>query len=163
MRWRSLPRESRYSAFHQGNIDYLLATHQESQRQATNSAAFQKSRSTLAKSVSSNRWLNLLIINVQKGQAKDKTGVVEFVAAYRPVSPLVELTTVELASADQGDDLLTGHLNAEALQLHERSQFVKESDRWLYTEGDILAPYEPKRSEACWCGSGKKFKQCHSG
>ncbi|MEO0825855.1 MAG: YchJ family metal-binding protein, partial [Cyanobacteria bacterium J06642_9] len=46
-------------------------------------------------------------------------------------------------------------------QPHERSRFVKQKDRWFYLDGEILPPLAPKRSEPCWCGSGKKFKHCH--
>jgi SEC-C motif domain protein len=133
---------SRYSAFGRGQADYLLATHHVSQRQSNDLI-------TLTRSVKKNRWANLLIISTQKGQAKDDTGVVEFVAAYRTV---VSMVTRALAGGT-GPDIV--------LQLHERSQFVKEGDRWFYTVGDILELYEPKRTQPCWCGSGKKFKQCH--
>jgi SEC-C motif domain protein len=137
---------SRYSAFCRGPVDYLLATHHASQRQPGDLI-------TLKRSVKKNRWANLLIVSQQKGQAKDDTGVVEFVAAYRTV---VSIVTSAL-SGGTGPELE----KVPVLQLHERSQFVKEGDRWFYTVGDILPPYEPKRTQPCWCGSGKKFKQCH--
>ncbi len=132
---------SRYSAFCQGNIDYLIATHRVPHR-ATE-------RLELSKSVKNTRWVNLLIISTQKGKARDKTGIVEFVAAYRPISLLIE-------SASAGDPL------SNVRQLHERSQFVKEGKCWLYTVGDILPAYAPKRTQPCWCGSGKKYKQCQA-
>ena len=48
--------------------------------------------------------------------------------------------------------------------LHERSDFVREQGRWLYTRGDHLAPsmaaWKPGRNQACPCGSGRKFKRC---
>jgi SEC-C motif domain protein len=48
--------------------------------------------------------------------------------------------------------------------MHERSQFVLEQGRWLYTSGEMLAPsfqsWKPGRNEACPCGSGKKYKRC---
>jgi SEC-C motif domain protein len=135
---------SRYSAFCRGNVDYLIATHRWQQPA--------DERSNLSKSVKSTRWINLLIVGTQKGKAKDTTGVVEFVAAYRPVRLLTELSLGMTAT----DDLVR-----DTVQLHERSQFVKEGDRWFYTVGDILPAYKPTRSQPCWCGSGKKFKQCH--
>lgn len=129
---------SRYSAFHQGNIDYLIATHRPIHRRPD-------SRTALIKSVKNTHWVNLLIVSTQKGQAKDKTGTVEFVAAYRPALWLAGAASLENLS-----------------QLHERSQFVQTDRQWFYVGGDILMPYQPKRGEPCWCGSGKKFKQCHS-
>ena len=127
---------SRYSAFCQGNIDYLLATHRPVSRNPGD-------RADLIKSIKSTRWVNLLIISTQKGQATDQTGTVEFVAAYRPAFWLARTAAEPLA------------------QLHERSRFVQTDRLWFYTGGDILTPYRPKRSQPCWCGSGKKFKQCH--
>ena len=46
-------------------------------------------------------------------------------------------------------------------QLHERSNFVKESGDWFYLDGTILPPVKPTKGELCWCGSGKKYKRCH--
>ena len=47
-------------------------------------------------------------------------------------------------------------------QLHERSRFVFEGDRWWYVDGDFLPPIKWERNAACWCGSGKKYKKCHA-
>ena len=48
--------------------------------------------------------------------------------------------------------------------IHERSAFVRDQGRWLYTHGEMLqpsfTPWQPGRNEACPCGSGKKFKRC---
>lgn len=46
-------------------------------------------------------------------------------------------------------------------QLHERSRFIKEQGRWLYLDGQFLAPIKLARNSACICGSGKKLKRCH--
>jgi len=46
-------------------------------------------------------------------------------------------------------------------QLHERSNFVSESGRWFYVDGVHLPPIKLERNDPCWCGSGKKLKQCH--
>lgn len=135
---------SRYSAFSTGNVDYILATQQMPSRLA-NSPAIE--RVHLQKSVNSTQWLHLIVVSTQKGQAKDKTGVVEFVAVYRP-KLLLEMGTDTQARSLQ--------------QMHERSRFIKQADQWLYTEGDRLPAYRPKRADPCWCGSGKPFKQCHS-
>ena len=127
---------SRYTAFTLGHIDYLLAT----QHPSTQAAG---ERASLQTSVNNTQWVNLTVISTQKGKAKDKIGIVEFTAAYRSHSLLV-------ASAGN-----------QVRQMHERSHFIKEKGQWLYTEGEKLPLYQPKRSDLCWCGSGKKFKQCH--
>lgn len=45
----------------------------------------------------------------------------------------------------------------------ERSEFVREQGRWLYTTGEVL-PYvrkaRVKPNDPCPCGSGKKYKKC---
>jgi SEC-C motif-containing protein len=56
--------------------------------------------------------------------------------------------------------LLDGRVDA----MHENSNFVSVGGRWLYTDGEMLAPsftpWKPARNEPCPCGSGKKFKRC---
>ncbi len=79
-------------------------------------------------------WKNLQIIATE---SLDKTGFVEFKAWF----------------VDNG--LLGCH--------HERSNFVKDHQQWLYCDGDIYP--EPKsgkisRNDPCPCGSGKKYKKC---
>jgi len=126
---------SRYSAFCQSNADYLVATHHSDYREGSD-------RTALLKTIRTTEWTNLLIVSTQKGQKKDKTGIVEFVAAYR-------------------NKYLLSNTKSTLGQLHEKSRFVKEKGCWLYTEGDMLPPYRPKPSALCWCGSGQKFKRCH--
>lgn len=77
---------------------------------------------------------------------------------------------LEIISSDQRDErarvefearfLLDGRVDA----LHESSRFVRQQGRWLYTDGDMLAPtftpWKPGRNEPCACGSGQKFKRC---
>ena len=119
---------SRYSAYYTKNVDYLLKTQHPKHRKFN-------SRQEVAKTANSTTWAGLTIVDRKKGQVKDTTGIVEFIALYRI-----------------GDGLS---------QLHERSRFQKEGRQWYYLDGDLLPPYQPKRSEPCWCKSGKKFKHCH--
>jgi len=132
---------SRYTAFCKGQADYLIATHHPSTQQPDD-------REALEKTIRNTAWKNLMVLNHQKGKSHDKTGAVEFVAACQSRKLLASSST-QLANAET------------LMQLHERSRFVKENGQWLYTEGDILPDYLPKRTDLCWCGSGKKFKQCH--
>ena len=129
---------SRYSAFCQGNIDYLLST-------GDPNAAKADERLALTRTIKRTRWLNLLIVKTQKGTSKDKTGIVEFVAAYRPVASLLNLDPTRTLA-----------------QLHEKSRFKKVNDCWRYIGGDILPPYRPKPAQPCWCGSRRAFKHCHA-
>ncbi|MEO0770368.1 MAG: YchJ family metal-binding protein [Cyanobacteria bacterium J06649_4] len=148
---------SRYSAFCEGNVDYLMATHRPPSRDG---ASASEQRSSLLKSIQTTQWVNLLIISKQKGQRKDKTGVVEFVAAYKSAkSGMFKMAqTSSLLSASSS----VVETPEEIAQLHEKSQFVREGEQWFYTEGNILPPYQPAQSQLCWCGSGKKYKRCHA-
>ncbi|MBD2109177.1 YchJ family protein [Nodosilinea sp. FACHB-13] len=118
---------SRYTAYHQGDIDYLIATHHPTQR-------YGGQRAAIGQSVATTTWLGLRVIATEAGQAANSKGVVEFIAYYADPRPG---------------------------QVHERSRFVRQKQRWFYLDGDALPPVEPKRSDPCWCGSGQKYKACH--
>lgn len=91
-------------------------------------------RDTLTKSMLGTTWLGLTVLQTAQGQPTDETGMVEFIARYRAPTPQ---------------------------QIHERSHFKKRNGHWVYWDGELLPPIEPKRNDPCWCSSGKKFKQCH--
>lgn len=48
-------------------------------------------------------------------------------------------------------------------QLHEKSSFIKEDDKWRYIDGEIypVADIKIGRNDECPCSSGKKYKKCH--
>lgn len=97
-------------------------------------------RANLTHTLSRTNWVRLQILATKRGTADDDSGQVEFVATY--------------------------HEDGIAKRLHERSDFVKENDRWFYHSGEyenLLPPPKPGRNEPCWCGSGKKHKRCHLG
>ncbi len=54
--------------------------------------------------------------------------------------------------------------NGKVEAMHEKSAFILEQERWLYTSGEMLTssfePWKPGRNESCPCGSDKKFKRC---
>lgn len=91
-------------------------------------------RINLTKSSKTTVWESLTVVKTRQGNRQDTRGQVEFVAV---------------------------HSQPEWGQLHERSQFIKENGRWFYIDGERLPPVLPKRSQPCWCGSGRKFKRCH--
>ena len=91
-------------------------------------------RSRWAKSVA---WLSLQIVSKEAGTERDQTGVVEFIARY-----------------------LEG---AAVHALHERSTFSRQDGQWRYDSGSPeVTVSKVERNEPCPCGSGKKFKACHS-
>lgn len=119
---------SRYTAFCMANIDYLIATHHPTQRQADE-------RQTLARTIADTRWFSLRVLGRDRSKEAVGVGTVEFVAFYQ----------------SQGN----------FGQLHERSQFIRQDNRWYYHHGVILDPISLNRNDPCWCGSGRKYKKCH--
>ncbi len=81
-------------------------------------------------------WLQLYIVECTEGLKQHNNGSVEFVAYF-----------------------LT---NGSTEKLHEKSQFIKQHNQWLYVDGKIIehSNYQPGRNLPCYCGSGKKFKHC---
>lgn len=122
---------SRYSAFCTKNADYLIATHHSSKRKNTDKVDLERNFATA-------QWLGLNIVATEKGLANDEQGVVEFDARFMQ--------------------------NNAISSLREASQFVKENGQWYYLEGalkPIAQNQKLGRNDACYCGSGKKFKKCH--
>lgn len=66
---------SRYTAYVEGEVDYLVATHHPSQRRMGD-------RDQLQQSCQTTTWQGLSILEVTQGQPTDDTGTVEFVALY---------------------------------------------------------------------------------
>ena len=85
----------------------------------------------------SEKTLNWKNLNIIATESFIDTGYVEFKAWY----------------------LDKGELNCH----HERSNFVKNQNQWLYCDG-IFYPSEKSgkinRNDTCPCGSGKKYKKC---
>jgi SEC-C motif-containing protein len=89
-------------------------------------------------------WQGLEIVKTEEGMNGDKSGTVEFIARFTA--------------------------NNRAGQVHEKSRFIFEKDRWYYLDGEDqktipttkTAIKKPKvgRNEPCPCGSGKKYKRC---
>ncbi len=90
-------------------------------------------REALQESISGTKWLGLKIIDHKEA---NNLAEVQFAAFYE-------------------DDPVG--------QLHERSRFTREAGRWFYHDGLFLPPIKLGRNESCFCGSGRKFKQCHGG
>ena len=137
---------SRYTAFTRADVEYIKKT------LAPESRGDFDANSTREWAEQS-EWKGLKILSVEKGQASDKKGTVEFIATYTK------------------DGETTDH--------HEVSQFRKnERGQWLFVDGDSHTHKEgeghyhakpqtvqresPKvgRNDPCTCGSGKKYKKC---
>jgi len=95
-------------------------------------------------------------------------------ADYRPtelsLDAHIRWIALEILASEQHAQQAIVEFEAILLQagtvraLRERSEFVFEQGRWLYTRGTQLspssAPWQPGRNQACPCGSGVKFKRC---
>lgn len=66
---------SRYTAFTQANVDYLMRSHSAKTRPI-------KERKSIEKWAKSVIWMGLTIINTQAGETTDEIGYVEFKALY---------------------------------------------------------------------------------
>ncbi|MCK5446089.1 MAG: YchJ family protein [Rhodospirillaceae bacterium] len=88
-------------------------------------------------------WLGLEIRETTDGGPDDETGTVTFTARFKE----------------------DGQVHAH----REHSVFRRESGEWVYVDGTINPPIEPRRVEKigrndpCPCGSGKKYKKCCGG
>ncbi len=119
---------SRYTAYVRGAIDHVVATHAAETRGAIDVAgATRWSADT--------RWLGLEIVATERGGARDRDGVVEFIAR--------------------------GVTHGEPFAQRERSRFRRDGERWYYVDGDARRAAAPGRNAPCPCGSGVKFKRCH--
>ncbi len=132
---------SRFSAFHLGEVDYLLATHLPETDLADSDA---QARSRLRASIEKTQWIRLEIVDVAAGGSRDSHGEVEFIATF------LENETPE---------------DRTPQTLRERSTFRRHLGRWVYVSGTPhIQPIDLRtigRNAPCWCGSGKKRKACH--
>jgi len=85
----------------------------------------------LKQTITETDWLGLQII---KHRSQQTTASVEFIAFYQ---------------------------EAKIEQLHEQSNFIKLDKQWFYVDGKFLPATKVSRNQACFCGSGNKFKHCH--
>lgn len=80
-------------------------------------------------------WLGLCVLKTT--QKTDHRAYVEFIAKYQKLDQI--------------------HL------LHEKSEFLFENGSWYYVDG-LIIPSQTHRislNGPCYCGNGKKFKNCH--
>ena len=124
---------SRFTAFVRGDLDHVENTHAVEARDDFD-------RSGTESTASSVEWVDLTILNTERGGDGDDTGTVEFRARFRQ------------------DGAMQAH--------HEKSTFRRNDGRWVYVDGVIDPKGPPRRVEKvgrndpCPCGSGKKYKKC---
>jgi SEC-C motif domain protein len=125
---------SRYSAYVNGEIDYIYDTLHPLKRES-----FDRKQSEQWSTQSS--WVSLEILSTEKGGPEDETGLVEFVAQFR-----------------RDEKLVKHHEVAEFVKQNGRWFFLDGQA----TKPAQSIRQGPKigRNDPCTCGSGKKFKKC---
>ncbi|MGS0828260.1 YchJ family protein [Shewanella sp. 0m-8] len=80
--------------------------------------------------------------------------------------PLPQWLGLEITASQQNDSQgkvtfqAWYQLDDELDAIHECSSFIKQNEKWYYTQGEHKDVVFPKRNDKCICQSGKKFKQC---
>lgn len=122
---------SRYTAYTKANTDYLLKT--------MKSPA--KDRFDAKLSGEWTRQVQWVGLEVKKTSTELTKGFVEFIAYFKEQEKLKAI--------------------------HERSEFRYEDGAWYYVDGKHLSLNDETsrrtrmgRNDPCFCGSGKKYKQC---
>lgn len=124
---------SRYAAYVRGEIDYILATHDASTRDAVDVEASTKwSNET--------NWHGLEIVETAQGGPADDVGIVEFIArGVTNGKPFAQRERANFRRHDGRWFYVDGDVRSEPV-------------RKAITVG---------RNEPCPCGSGQKYKRCH--
>ena len=124
---------SRYTAYTQENVGYLLETHHPS----TVDDVDPKSMALWAKK---SKWDGLEIVATVRGGPTDDDGVVEFIARYH-----------------QEGNGFTHHERSKFEKISGRWYFKSGS----MVVPTIRREAKVGRNDPCPCGSGKKYKKCH--
>lgn len=123
---------SRYAAFVQNEIDYVISTHHPETRETVD-------RKEIEEWSKNSDWKGLEILGTQNGEPSDEEGVVDFIARYEVDGEEVEHKERSLFKKADGSWFF---YNAASLDPVKR-------------EGPKVG-----RNDPCPCGSGKKYKKC---
>jgi len=124
---------SRFSAFAEGLVPYLLQTRHPSKRSIDNAEQLQES-------CNNTHWVRLEIHKHKNGGRNDTEGFVSFSAHY----------------VENGQP---GALSENSRFLKEDEQWYYVDGNII--DNDNATPVKLGRNDICWCGSGKKYKRCH--
>ncbi len=127
---------ARYTAFTQGEVDFILSTHHSRTLKDT-------SREEVEEWSKGSEWLGLKIVQIDAGQKKDEKGTILFSAKYSAEGKTHEHWEKSFFEKEKGQ---WKFLDAQGIQI------------------GTLRRTEPKigRNAPCSCGSGKKYKKCCS-
>ena len=124
---------SRYSAYVEHAIDYIVNTCAEDEQERID---INQTKAWSEKS----RWLGLKITAVEKGGPADTEGAVEFEALY------------------EMDGLRDTHHEKARFKKTDGRWLYEEGD--ISAKTVVRAGPKVGRNEPCPCGSGKKYKHC---
>ena len=125
---------SRYTAYANGTIDYIIATHDPDTRDEVD-------RDVVDKWSQESEWIGLTIVATEAGGPSDDEGVVEFIARYRA------------GGADHAH-----HERSQFRKVDGRWHYI---DGDIMKPAPVRAAPTVGRNAPCPCGSGKKYKRCH--
>lgn len=123
--------KSRYSAFANGDVDYILDTHHPETRDEVE-------REDVEIWSNESDWLSLTILETVDGGENDAEGIVEFIAEYR------------------AEGYIRKHRERSVFKKMDNRWFYHSQLELKPLE----TPKKVGRNEPCPCGSGKKYKKC---
>ncbi|MFU2508444.1 YchJ family protein [Pseudoalteromonas sp. ASV78] len=100
-------------------------------------------------------------------QAKQAENPVKEIAEFANSCRFIQLDVIDAEQHESTADVefcVSYFYQNLFCQLHEKSNFIKEAGLWRYLDGEIfpVADLKINRNDECPCGSGKKYKKCHS-
>ncbi|TDQ84528.1 SEC-C motif-containing protein [Dongia mobilis] len=126
---------SRYTAFTQGNLDYIDSTHASDMAEPFDRGEGQSM-------VDDFKWRGLEIVRVKDGGPADQTGEVEFTAKFRHNGQI-------------------GLHHERATFKREEGRWVYVDGELNPKPQTVVRDSKVGRNDPCPCGSGKKYKKCH--
>lgn len=125
---------ARYSAFVEGDIDFIMDTHDPD-------TVSEIDRDGTEQWAKASEWISLEILDTEKGQEGDTVGRVDFCATYK-----LKGSTVE-------------HRESATFRKVGDNWFFVDGQQ---IAGPPVRREGPKigRNDPCECGSGKKYKKC---
>ena len=125
---------TRYSAFVEGDIDYIMDTHDPD-------TVGQIDRDSTEAWAKESDWISMEILDTERGEGEDNFGRVDFCATYKLKGSKVE------------------HRESATFRQHNGVWMFTDGEQ---ISGPPVKREGPKvgRNDPCSCGSGKKFKKC---
>ncbi len=125
---------SRYTAYVQGDVDYIIETHDPQTVEGTDRQSAQEWSQGA-------QWLGLQVLGTERGGADDDDGVVEFIARYAT-----------------GGSVQAHHERSRFRK--ERGRWLYVDGQVSKAAPVVRGGAKVGRNDPCPCGSGRKFKKC---